>query len=340
MHLGALPPAFAGLDPADSQEAAAYLQPASLEAGDLLMEQGEEDFTLAFIISGTVSFLDGDLRIGGAAARDMLGEAELFGQIPRVATVVASSPTHLLVLEHEHWLDLCERGNPAVFNIERFAHRRMAERLRQMCEGIADRSTGEQRTPIPPRRTGLMDRLSSLFGGGNRAPSVDASVVLAHSPCFNWAPNELLAPIASMFQAQRFSAGSVAARYGEMGDRAWLVVDGEVDLLVPVGGGAEIVATVGAGQAFGDAAVMQGAPRPLSAVCRTDVLTLCISRERLAELFAAQDAVGSVFRQAMLKNLVGELLAVQRRFSALERRHVAGDQEAMRRTPVATVWRD
>jgi CRP-like cAMP-binding protein len=340
MHLGALPPAFAGLDPADSQEASSFLQPASLESGDLLMEQGEEDFTLAFIISGSVSFMDGDLRIGGATSREMIGEVELFGQMPRMATVVAAAPTHLLVLAHEHWLELCERGNPAVYNIERFAHRRVGERLRHLAEGIAERSLGEQRTPIPPpRRTGFMDKLSTLFGG-NRTPTVNPELVLANSPAFNWAPSEVLAQIAPFFRAERFPAGTMAARYGEVGDRAWIVVDGEVDLLIPVGGGAEMLATVAAGHAFGDAGVLQGAPRPLSALCRSDVLALYIGKEQLAELFSAQDPAGSVFRQAMLRNLIDELMAMQRRFVSLERRHAGVEQDALRRTPVATVWRD
>src|SRR5262245_61081087 len=203
MHLGALPPAFAGLAQDDAQEAASFLEPFGMDAGEKLMEQGEEDYTLAFLVSGAVSFLDGGVRIGGGGARDMVGEVELFAQIARTTTVEATAPTQLLVLAYEAWLELCERGNPAVFNIERFSHRRISERLRQLCEGIADRSNGEQRTPVPPpRRTGFMNRLSSLFGGG-RAPNVDPAVVLANSPFFNWAPEGILAQIAPMFQTER-----------------------------------------------------------------------------------------------------------------------------------------
>ena len=49
--------------------------------------------------------------------------------------------------------------------------------------------------------------------------------------------------------------------------------------------------------------------------------------------------MGSVFRQGMLRNLVGELAAVQQRFVELERRELAKEQAEVQRTPVSTVWR-
>lgn len=339
MHLGALPPAFAGLEPADSQEAAAYLQPFSLEAGDLLMQQGEEDFTLVFVVQGSVSFMDGDTRIGGGASRDMIGEVELFGQMARTASVVAAAPTHLLVLAHEHWLELCERGNPAVYNIERASHRRIAERLRYLAEGIAERSDGAQVAPGGPRK-GLMNRLSNLLGGG-RPPSVDASNVLSHSPLFNWADPGVLQQIAAGFRVERIPAGTAVCRQGEVGDKAYVIVDGQVDVLVSVGASAaETIAQLGPGQAFGDATLAQNAPRYASCVCQTDLVALSMSREMYGELFGANDPAGSVFRQSMLKSLILQLLAAQQRFVELERRTSAKAEESLRGSPVSTVWRD
>ncbi|MEQ1505427.1 MAG: cyclic nucleotide-binding domain-containing protein [Myxococcota bacterium] len=341
MHLGALPPAFAGLENEDSQEAAGYLQPFALEAGDLLMEQGEEDYTLAFIVQGSVQFLDGEVRIGGAAARDMIGEVELFGQMPRSASVAASAPTHLLVLAYEHWLELCERGNPAVYNIERFSHRRMSDRLRWLLDGIAERSQGGTAAPSgPPKRNGLMGALSNLFGGG-RAPNLDPAAVLVHSPMFNWADPEVLQQIGASFKVERFAPRTVVCRHGEIGDRAFVIVDGQVDLIAPVGTDAiETIAALGPGMAFGDAALAQNAPRVGSCVCQTEVVALSIGRDQYGGLFAANDPAGSVFRQSMLRNLVLQLAPAQHRFVELERAINQRVEQTLRGSPVSTVWRD
>ena len=338
MQLGALPPAFAGLDPADSQEASAYLQTFELAAGDLLMEQGEEDFTLAFIVQGAVQLLDGTTRVGGAGTRDMLGEVELFGQVPRSVTVEASSPTRLQVLAYEHWLELCERGNPAVFNIERFAYRRMGDRLRFLADAIGERSPGGQPYPDPPAK-GLMGALSGLFSGGT--PRVDPASVLAHSAMFDWASQEILEDIGRYYRVERAPARAALCRQGQVEERSYVIVDGQVDLMVGAGdGSAEVIASLGPGQAFGDTTMASNSPRPLSCICQTDTIVLTLERNNFATLFGADDPAGSVFRQSMLRNLVLQLLASQQRFVDLERMIEARTEAELRGSPSGMVWRD
>jgi len=337
MHLGALPPAFAGLADDDSQEAASHLEPFGLEAGEPLMQQGEEDYTLAFLISGSVSFADGGVRIGGAAARDMIGEVELFGQMPRTATVLASIPTHLLVLGYEGWVELCERGNPAVYNIERFAHRRISERLRSLSEGIAERTTG---TPIPsPPRGGLMGRLSTMFSGRGASSGTGAS--LARSPLFSWADPNLIEQIAQPFKAERFPARSEICRQGELPEKLFFLVDGEVDVVVSTGPTtAEPIASLSPGAIFGDGTIGHYAPRSSSCIARSDVQALSLNRQNYGVLFGANDPVGSVFRQGLLKNLIAQLLAAQGRFVELEGALAGRGEQTLRGTPVSSVWRD
>lgn len=339
MHLGALPPAFAGLEPDDSSEAASCLQPLALDAGDLVMQQGEEDFTLAFVVQGAVQLTDNDVRVGGAGTRDMLGEVEIFSQTPRIQGAQASAPTHLLVLAHEHWLELCERGNPAVYNIERFSHRRIGERLRWLNEGIAERTKGMP-FALHPRGKGLIGQLSKLLGG-SRAPTVDATAVLQQSPLFSWADPAALADIARSFEVERFDAESVLCRQGEVGDKVYVIVDGKVDVVILIGSGAaETIATLNAGDAFGDASLAQNAPRSASCVCHEEVVALTMPREKYGELWAVNDPVGSVFRQAMLRNAIQQLVATQRRYVDLERGVTARTEETLRGTPVSSVWRD
>jgi CRP-like cAMP-binding protein len=339
--LGALPPAFAGLEPDDALLAAAALQPLQIDAGEVLMEAGEEDYTLAFLTSGTVQLLDGEVRIGGAGARDMLGEVELFGQMPRVASAVASSPVQLQALSYESWIELCETGSAVVHNIERFSHRRLGERLRWLNEAIAERSPGTA-FELHPRGKGLIGRLSGLLGGGgSRAPAVDRASVLAASPLFSWARPEIVQQIAQSFEVERFGAEELLCKQGEVGDKVFLLAEGTVDVVVFVGKDkAETIATLQPGQAFGDASLASHAPRSASCVSHEDVVVLTMGREDYGALFALNDDGGSVFRQAMLKNMIGQLLATQARFVALAQLAAKTGEAAERNTPSSVVWRD
>jgi CRP-like cAMP-binding protein len=340
MHLGALPPAFAGLEEPDALEAAGFLQPVSVEAGDVVMEQGEEDFTLAFVVQGAVQLSADGIKVGAAGSRDILGEVELFAQIPRSCGAVASSPTHLSVLAWEHWQELCNRGNPAVFNVERAAHRRISERIRWLSEGIAEHTRG---TPfsLAPRKTGIVGSLSRLFGGGPRVPNIDVAAFLGQSALFGWIDPTLLAELSTAFQVERFVAGSTLCRQGEVGDKVYVVVEGEVDVVVMIGQGhAERIATLAPGQAFGDAALSQNAPRSASCVCQQEVVALTLSREKYGSYFAVNEPVGSAFRQAMLRNLIHQLQATQHRFVEIETALAPKHEETLRGTPVSTLWRN
>ena len=333
--LGALPPVFAGLAPSDAQEAASFLQHVTLEAGEVLMEAGEEDLTMAFVAQGAVQLLDGEVRIGSVGAREMLGEVELFGQMPRVATAVASGQLRLSVLAYEHYLELCERGNPAVYNLERHAIRRMGERLRWLNDGIMERSQGIE-FQIQERNPGLLSR---LFGG--RAPVVDAVSLLASSVLFDWAEPAILEEIARAFGVARFPQGHLLCRQGEIAEQMFILAEGRADVvLITSGATAEMVATLGPGQACGEASLAQHTPRSASYVCREDVVALTLDRANYGQLFASDEPVGSTFRQGMLRNLIALLLATQRRFVEVEARQVAAYEETLRGSPVSTIWRD
>jgi CRP-like cAMP-binding protein len=334
---GALPPVFAGLEQSDSQEAAAHLQELQLEAGELLMEQGEEDLTLAFVVKGSVSLLDGDVRIGGIGARDMLGEMELFGHMARVASAECSSPVALQILAHDSYVALCEAGNRAVFNLERHAHRKQSDRLRWLNEGIADRTAGRS---FELKRKGLFARLSNAIKGRSIPPTHPAEV-LQQSPMFGWADSESLGEIAAAFEVERFGADEIICRQGEPGDKMYVIAEGHVDVMLLMGEShAETISELGPGRAFGDSSLVQHTPRIASCVSRDEVLALSLDRVRYGELFAADDPTGSVFRQAMLRNLIGQVIDAQKRFVSLDRQATARSEETLRGTPVSTVWRD
>jgi CRP-like cAMP-binding protein len=340
MHLGALPPAFAGLSAEDANDAASLLEPFELESGDVLMEQGEQDFTIAFLLTGHVTFTDRDVRIGGAAARDMLGEIELFGGLPRTSTVVAAAPTQGLALAHEQWLALTAARNPAVYNIERFAHRRLVERFRHFCEGIIERTTGLV-LPQPAQRTpGFVERIQKMWGSSTPG-AVDVLAELQNSPMFDAADLALLAMIAPSFRAERVTEGTEVVRQGQAVGRAFLVVEGTVDMYFMTGERTgEPIARLGRGDAFGEATLPMKSPSVASYFAHTDAVLLSIASDHFETLFNTDETVGSVFRHGYLKNLIGQLLAAQRRYVELEGNILERMDETYRGTPLGAIWRD
>lgn len=335
--LGALPPVFAGLDPVATQEAAGFLQRVTMEPGDVAMAEGDDDFTLAFVESGALQLSVDGVHIGSAGAHQMLGELELFGQMPRVATATASGPTQLAVLEHQDYIELCNRGNPAAFNLERHAIRRIGERMRWLDDGITDRSLGIAYVlrDVQPKK----GFLSGLFGG-RKTPDIDPVAVLRSSPLFDWADPAVTAALGNEFDVVEFRAGQIICRQGEPAGAMYVLADGRADVLLQTSPkSAEMIATLSAGQACGESGMLQSTPRSSTTVARDDVLALRLERHYFDQLVAIDDAVGSTFRQGILRNMIALLLATQRRFVEIE----LGSQpaeETFRGSPVSTVWRD
>lgn len=334
--LGALPPVFAGLDPRDADEASSFLQYVGLQAGEVLMEQGEEDLTMAFVTKGAVQLQVDGVSVGNVGSREMLGELELFGQIPRVGSAFASGPVHLAVLAYEHYLQLCQQGNAAAFNLERFAIRRVSDRLRWLHDGILERGRGiafdfdNQRTP------GILQRLFRT-----KPPPVDPAGVITASPLFDWADTSVLYTLASDFSIRQFPPGTVVARAGEVADDMYVIADGRVDMVLATGpASAEMIATLGPGQAVGESTLAQHTPRSATFVCRDEVIALHLDRATYGGLFATNDPVGSTFRQGVLRNMIALLLASQRRFVELETQRSMHAEQSFRGTPLNSVWRD
>jgi len=302
------------------------------------MAEGDDDYTLAFIESGAAQLTVGGIHVGSVGAQQMLGDLELFGVMSRVATATASGELQLSVLEHQDYIELCNRGNPAVFNLERYAIRRISERTRWLDEGITDRSLGVKYTlPDVKAKQGLF---SGLFGGGRREPEVDVMSILRSSPLFDWADPAVVAVLAREFVAESYRPGEVICRQGEVPEAMFVLAEGRADVLLQTSSRtAEMIATLSAGQACGESGMLHSTPRSSTTVARDDVVALRLERSAFDQLVAIDDALGSTFRQGLLHNMIALLLATQRRFIEVE--HVGQPiDETFRGSPVSTVWRD
>ncbi len=90
-----------------------YLQPVSLQQGQVLIEQGVKDRTVYFVESGslTVHYEDDKdrIRIAMVGAGSLLGEGAFFSHLPRSATVNAGSACKLWCLTPLRFRELSTR---------------------------------------------------------------------------------------------------------------------------------------------------------------------------------------------------------------------------------------
>jgi len=76
-----------------------------------------------------------------------------------------------------------------------------------------------------------------------------------------------------------FNAGDVLFRQDEMGNAAYIIIDGEAEVIVNTPNGPLKVATVGRNDFVGEIAILCDVPRTATIRAATQLSTLCISKE-------------------------------------------------------------
>ena len=85
---------------------------------------------------------------------------------------------------------------------------------------------------------------------------------------------------------ERYGPGEVIFREGEVGEKVYIVEHGEVEALIDEkpGGGERIIATLGAGEGFGEVALVTGHPYLVTVRSRTEVTLISVDRESFQAL--------------------------------------------------------
>src|SRR5881628_3681830 len=90
--------------------------------------------------------------------------------------------------------------------------------------------------------------------------------VLRRLPHFADLTPELLSLVAARARRRTASRGEVLFRAGEPGDEFYLIITGSVGILEPTAHGEEVAGELGAGEWFGEMALITGEPRSATAV--------------------------------------------------------------------------
>jgi CRP/FNR family cyclic AMP-dependent transcriptional regulator len=127
---------------------------------------------------------------------------------------------------------------------------------------------------------------------------------LAAVPLFAGLDADGLADLARGMRVRRFRRGETVFHLGDPGDALFIVMAGSIKITLPADTGDEaILATLRAGDFFGELALLDGAPRSATAVAIEPTETYMLSRDGFRDLIATQ----SQMREALLATLAAEV---------------------------------
>jgi CRP/FNR family cyclic AMP-dependent transcriptional regulator len=128
--------------------------------------------------------------------------------------------------------------------------------------------------------------------------------VLADVPLFRDLSKRHLMRIAKLGRNRRYASETTIVKAGDAGTAFFVLLDGTARV-VPTSGRAR---RLGAGDFFGEMALLDDAPRSATVVAESDVLTLTIPRSSFGKLLRGEPALA----HALLRTLAARLRAVEK----------------------------
>ena len=115
--------------------------------------------------------------------------------------------------------------------------------------------------------------------------SLDKAVaVMMEIPMFRNIDPKRLRLFAFMGETLTYRAGERLFERGDEGNAAYIIIDGIVDVLVPVEDGETVVAALGSKEIFGEMGVLCDQPRSTAIAARTDLTVLRLQRATFLNL--------------------------------------------------------
>lgn len=106
----------------------------------------------------------------------------------------------------------------------------------------------------------------------------EITAVLREMELFSKVDDRQLRAVAMMGEELSYRDGERLFDQGDVGDAAYVVITGAVEVLVSVNGGERGVATLGRGEIFGELAVLCDRPRTTAIAAKGPLVALCLDR--------------------------------------------------------------
>ena len=128
--------------------------------------------------------------------------------------------------------------------------------------------------------------------------------VLRRVPLFARIDTAKLKLLAFTSERLVFAAGSELFHQGDAGDAAYILLDGEADILVDSPEGEIVVAEAGRHDFVGEIAILIDVPRTATVRARTELATLVVTKESFLEMAAESPDVAIEIMRELAQRLV------------------------------------
>jgi CRP/FNR family transcriptional regulator, cyclic AMP receptor protein len=118
--------------------------------------------------------------------------------------------------------------------------------------------------------------------------TIERVLFLKGAELFHQIPAEDLVPVALVAQEVSFDTGDILIRQGDLGDCLYIIVDGEVSIVIR---GVGAVAIRAAKSSIGEMGILSQRPRTADCIALTKLTALKIDRDDFWELLAEQPSL-------------------------------------------------
>ena len=235
---------------------------------------------------------------GGQRQRVAIARAVL--RRPRLLLLDEATSALDPATEHEvaQSLEALARGCTVVNVTHRLSNAKTADRIIVMDAGrIVEEGTHDALVARGGRYAALWAKQNgfALSEDGRRA-SIDADRLRA-MPLFAELSDLAARRLAAEFETQSFARGETVFRRGDVGDRFYVLVRGQMDVRLDSGGRVVLAD----GDFFGEIALLEARPRTATVSARTDCVAISIDRGAFARLLAREPSLRETLEEAALE---------------------------------------
>ncbi|MFN3413587.1 MAG: cyclic nucleotide-binding domain-containing protein [Thermoanaerobaculum sp.] len=280
-----------------------------LRAAQTLANEGQEDYDVFLILSGTVQVVRrtpvGAQVQASLSAGELVGEVAFLDRRPRSSSLIVTEPAVILRWEAEELTRLVHTHRELHAALLWSFWHALASKIR-MANSAMSRIIAPGRTAV--RQT------AGQAGEPVRLDPADKVALLREQ---GLSASELRL-LATYSREVRFPPETLIFAEGQRGDELYIVVDGQVRISRNLPGlGEEALAILGRGEIFGEMALIDDEPRSADARAHTQGCTLfVVDRSRLEEVLDLDPDAACQFLTLMCQILCRRLRAMNDRLLA------------------------
>ena len=166
--------------------------------------------------------------------------------------------------------------------------------------------TEEEEQSIEGRVSGADSRWQGIESVSDEGELPGQSLIdeLKEIPVFSQLGSRTLVKVIPALEQKRFPGGQTIVRQGDAGDSFYVIRSGEVQVVLERSGSQDVdVAKLGAGEGFGEMALLMEQPRAANVVAATDVEAWKLSKSAFDELLSENLSMRVYFNRILVQRL-------------------------------------